>query len=219
MSVSTILSNLNGEPIFKMSLGSKELFHSNFLEYLWGVDSNSFKKMICDLLGDHKVFKSDVEYKLSREKENFDLCIYHEIGSKLEYDVIIENKVKSIPSKQQLDCYVAKVKGGNTRFLLLSLIENFFDRVEIEKQKLWKIVHYDVLRTGIENNYKNVIRKDATYISDYCSFISNMHSLQKEIVPNTFINEGLWPDYELYKQYRLHDLYIKLRGLKFIELL
>lgn len=127
--------------------------------------------------------------------------------------------MKSIPSKQQLDCYVAKVKGGNTRFLLLSLIENFFDRVEIEKQKLWKIVHYDVLRTGIENNYKNVIRKDATYISDYCSFISNMHSLQKEIVPNTFINEGLWPDYELYKQYRLHDLYIKLRGLKFIELL
>ena len=62
MSVSTILSNLNGEPMFKMSLGSKELFHSNFLEYLWGVDSNSFKKMICDLLGDHKVFKSDVEY-------------------------------------------------------------------------------------------------------------------------------------------------------------
>ena len=219
MSASKILSNLNGIPMFKMSLGSKELFHSNFLEYLWDVDSNSFKKMICDLLGEDKVFKSDVEYKLSREKENFDLCIYHEIGSKLEYDVIIENKVKSIPSKQQLDCYVEKVKGSKSRFLLLSLIENFFDRVEIEKEKLWKIVHYDALRTGIDNNYKGVIGKDATYISDYCSFISNMHSLQQKIVPGNFINEDLWPDYELYKQYRLHDLYIKLRGLKFIELL
>ena len=103
--------------------------------------------------------------------------------------------------------------------MLLSLIENFFDRDEIEKEKLWKIVHYDALRTGIDNNYKGVIGKDATYISDYCSFISNMHSLQQKIVPGNFINEELWPDYELYKQYRLHDLYIKLRGLKFIELL
>jgi len=34
MSVSEILSNLNGIPMFKMSLGSKEPFHSNFLEYL-----------------------------------------------------------------------------------------------------------------------------------------------------------------------------------------
>lgn len=219
MPASKILSKLNGIPMFKMSLGSKELFHSNFLEYLWGVDSDSFKRMICDLLGDYKVFKSGIEYKLSREKENFDLCIYHEIGSKLEYDVIIENKVKSIPSKQQLDCYVKKVKGGNPRLLLLSLIENFFDRLDIANQTPWKIVHYDALCTAIGNNYKKVIGKDAMYIRDYCSFISNMHSLQQQIVPVNFINEELWPDYQLYKQYRLHDLYIKLRGLKFIELL
>ena len=41
-----ILKELNGLPIFRMSLGSKELFHSNFLEYLWSVDSDRFKNMI-----------------------------------------------------------------------------------------------------------------------------------------------------------------------------
>ena len=35
-----ILGELKMNPIFKMSLGSKELFHSNFLEYLWELDNS-----------------------------------------------------------------------------------------------------------------------------------------------------------------------------------
>ena len=54
---STLLE-LNKLAIFRMSLGSKELFHSNFLEYLWSIDPS------------HKMFV--------RDKENFDICLYHE---------------------------------------------------------------------------------------------------------------------------------------------
>lgn len=213
-----ILKELNGLPIFRMSLGSKELFHSNFLEYLWSVDSDRFKSMINKLLGKN-VLNND-SYILSREKENFDLCIYHKDSKgKTIYDVIIENKVKSIPSKQQLDDYVDKVMHGTPCYLLLSLIENFCDRQEVEDEEVWKIVNYDTLHKVIREHYQGIGGKDQTYIDDYCSFISSMHDLQKQIVSGNFEGEELWSDYGLYKKYRLHDLYIKLRGLKFIELL
>lgn len=221
-----ILKELNGLPIFRMSLGSKELFHSNFLEYLWSVDTDGFKRMINMLLGENAL--NNDNYILSREKENFDICIYHEDSNKRPvYDVIIENKVKSIPSKKQLDDYVEKVNGGTARdqhgqrphFLLLSLIENFCDRKEIEDEEVWKIVNYEALHNVIKDCYQNIEGKDRIYIDDYCSFISNMHKLQQQIVSGNFESEELWADYDLYKQYRLHDLYIKLRGLKFIELL
>ena len=45
-----ILNNLGRMPIFKMSLGSKELFHSNFLEFLWEIDNDMFIRIVNSLL-------------------------------------------------------------------------------------------------------------------------------------------------------------------------
>ncbi len=47
MSVDTILAELNALPIFKMSLGSKELFHSNDYVYVYEKITN---EKIADLL-------------------------------------------------------------------------------------------------------------------------------------------------------------------------
>ena len=38
-------------PMFKLSLSSKELFHSNFLEWLSNVDEKAFKSLILDMAG------------------------------------------------------------------------------------------------------------------------------------------------------------------------
>ena len=226
-----ILENLSKMAIFKMSLGSKELFHSNFLEFLWDTNYKAFIELINQLLGE-KVLLPDKEggyYTLSREKENFDICIFHEERKKkkngryyknatIVYDVIIENKVKSIPGITQLNKYEEKVKEKNdTKFLLLSLVENFEDKTKIAKQAIWKIVTYNDLSQAIDENYK----EDCPYIKDYCDFIREMHNLQQCIVPSNFLEleQELFDEYEKYKHYRLHDLYIKCRGLKFIELL
>lgn len=213
-----VLENLRENAMFKMSLGSKELFHSNFLEFLWNLDKTKFIAVINQLADPEIFFKKNdgTEYFLSREKENFDLCIYHEEYSKsgktkAMYDLIIENKVKSIPDKKQLDNY--KKKSGCQATILLSLVENFEDKEAIEKE--WKIVHYGGLSNAIREKYG----ESNIYIKDYCDFIDLMHSLQKEIVPNNFNQQSLWADYDEYKSYRLHDLYIKLRGLKFMDLL
>lgn len=93
-------------------------------------------------------------------------------------------------------------------------MEKFEDEDEI-KQNGWKIVSYDNLATAIKCCYNDT----NSYISDYCEFISTLHCLQKDIVPKDFIQQTLYPAYKEYNMYRLHDLYIKCRGLKFIELL
>ena len=223
MAFEEILSNLNKLPIFKMSLGSKELFHSNFLEYLWSIDNKRFINLINELFGRGPVLNAGTTYELSREKENFDICIHHQVGNKTIYDVIIENKVKSIPNKKQLDDYVGKVQNHkqvqDANYLLLSLIEDFPDKAKIKEEGIWTIVNYNHLHAVIDKSFPNDASKHSVYIKDYLEFIHLMQELEGEITPSTFCNENLWPNYEDYKAYRLHDLYIKLRGLKFLDML
>ena len=222
MAFREILSNLNELPIFKMSLGSKELFHSNFLEYLWSIDNKRFINLINELFG-RVVLNAGTTYELSREKENFDICIHHKEENKTIYDVIIENKVKSIPNEKQLKDYVAKVQKHNpnptANYLLLSLIEDFPDKAKIEEEGIWTIVNYNHLHAAIDKSFPNDASKHSVYIKDYLEFIHLMQELEGEITPQTFCNEKLWPNYKNYKAYRLHDLYIKLRGLKFLDML
>ena len=240
--LSVLLKDLKTNPIFKMSLGSKELFHSNFLEYIKEVDMELFLSIINRLLPADSKLQNDINYKLSRELENFDLCLYHEEltstkkkkdgqeqGKKqIVFDLILENKVKSIPRKEQLKEYEDKVnkhnpKGHTTRYILLSLSENFADKSDIENGKVWQIKSYKDLYDAItseisSNNLQSSYPKDYTYIKDYCVFIDKLHQLQKIILINVE-SQSLFCDVEVFKKYRLHDLYIKLRCAKFLILL
>lgn len=226
--VNQALEKLSKMAIFKMSLGSKELFHSNFLEFLWEINNISFIKLINQLYGED-ILSSDKGvgyYMLGREKNHFDICIFHQEWKKkkngedyknatIVYDVILENKVKSIPDKDQLVGYNQKSQ-TNTKYILLSLMENFENKDDINNNG-WKIVSYDNLSKAIKCYYNDT----NSYISDYCELISTLHCLQKDIVPEDFyfLQQTLYPAYREYNMYRLHDLYIKCRGLKFIELL
>lgn len=223
MAFGKILEYLNALPIFKMSLGSKELFHSNFLEYLWSLDKERFINLINILFGRDVLAEDANNYELSREKENFDICIYHNEGKKIIYDVIIENKVKSIPNREQLDGYVEKVvnhkQNQTANYLLLSLITDFPDKDDIIKGGGWTIVNYQNLHKAISSCYAGLEDKNSVYIQDYLEFAELMQDLEQAIAPENFTDETLWPAYDDYKQYRLHDLYIKLRGLKFMYML
>ena len=164
--------------MFKLSLGSKELFHSNFIEYLWETDKNKVVNIFRKLL-EKQDFLSDINignYELSREKEHFDICLHHKEGKTTKYDVILENKVKSIPLKAQLERYA--VKDTETCYLLLSLVENFADKKAIEKEGIWKIANYNDLKEAIEEQkFDNDV-----YVKDYCEFIGLLHELQEEIL-------------------------------------
>lgn len=226
------LESLKQNPMFYFSLGSKELFHSNFLEFLWEQDKKSFLQMLLCMVKRNKgklrkMINDSESYYLAREQENFDICIYHlnyrnpnkdYDDYDIEYDVIIENKVKSIPYSQQLEKYVAKVKKKKSApiYILLSLATKFLNKAEIRKANTWQIVHYDSLLNAIRENYcdKNVC---ARYITDYCLLIKDMHVLQKQIL--NVENSSPFFDAQsikIFEKIRMHDLYHKLRGSYFV---
>ncbi len=218
-----ILKELKENPMFMLSLGSKELFHSNFLEFIW----NNNRQMFIDVINkmtNLDVLNGDPEnYTFSREKENFDISIFHKEKNKIVYDLIIENKVKSIPRKEQLEDYYKKIKDPKEMptLLLLSLVEKFPDKTIIEKAGNWIICNYESLSDAIKralNNHNDI--SHIQYIRDYTSFIDNMHDLQS-IILDDFGQSVYYNQEELnkLKEIRLHDLYIKLRNSYFMDLL
>ncbi len=75
--MATELQSLKSNPIFQLSLASKELFHSNFLYWLSQDEKlkGLFQKVISSLC-DNKIIWNDLgDYVVLREYKNFDLCI------------------------------------------------------------------------------------------------------------------------------------------------
>ena len=206
--------------MFRMSLGAKELFHSNFLEYLWELNNGWFIEMINDFIPKTKSLPSGVNYKMGRELENFDICIYNETGKKKkDYQLIIENKVKSIPYKEQLNGYEKKAKNAkDCRFVLLTLSKDFPDKDDDAALQNWVVIGYDDLLSGIQRYYlksNNIFNKVRSYIQDYCDFIKQLNDLKTNVVlPVTNVEDQMLFDENVInelKKIRLHDLYIKVR--------
>lgn len=117
---------LESSAMFYMSLGSKELFHTNFLHWLSIVDRTYFINILKRLASTtaepvsfwwEEKFKEDVngkKFEVRREDKNFDLSIWL-LTNKENQDkeiwipvLIIENKMKSLPYQEQLKKYVDK---------------------------------------------------------------------------------------------------------------
>ena len=89
---------LKDNPMFQLSLASRELFHSNFL--MWIAQDEDLKPFFLNLLkklcGDN--FKLPDHYVCLREHKNFDFCIAElkePKGQKIKrYVLVLENKVK-----------------------------------------------------------------------------------------------------------------------------
>ena len=108
-----ILVELSDNPLFAMSLGGKELFHSHFL--FWLSYTSSQKKATKELrewlFGEKSV---DILWG-EREKYNFDLLFQYKHKNELENKfLVIENKFKSIPRIEQLCEYTEKILKGIT---------------------------------------------------------------------------------------------------------
>jgi hypothetical protein len=180
-------------PMFQLSLGSKELFHTNFLYWLWKAEPNAFW-IIMSKFGIKTDDKGSLVVK--REWEHFDLSIVHEtVKKKKGKDVkivdnivaVIENKVKSIPRIKQLDNYnkeIEKVnKDNECKKILLALIDPGFDH----NKEGWSCFTYEKYRgfiedclTIIENDY------DRCIIEDYYNMIDTLISFKDEWLREDF---------------------------------
>lgn len=224
------LKELYKNPMFRISLGSKELFHSNFLAFLWDCDEQAFLNMIYHLLPEgKKINVSELLGKegltIYREKENLDLCICHTENNKDCIDIVIENKVKSIPYIEQLDEYrqtAAKHQNKDSTavtYILLTLAEVFPNKEAIIESG-WNIITYDQLVKALKQYYhkNNMEPRLQQYVADYTDFIDKLSALQivDKFNDEPFHNPAI---IEAYHKTKLSDLYLKQRGSYFICLL
>ncbi|MEI8389578.1 MAG: PD-(D/E)XK nuclease family protein [bacterium] len=171
-----ILNQLKENPIFRMSLCSKELFHSNFWAWMLEQYPDSIKCFVQDYKKDNY---GEFE-KVYREKQSFDLVI--ETDKKF---IVIENKFKSMPIKGQLNKY-SKKDGNIDKFinerssdkkevkLLISYIEPYFDVNEIG----WEYITYERLSEKLNDFFKDVHDKNP-YIKNYLEMLNSFIQIKK----------------------------------------
>lgn len=200
------LERLKQNPVFAMSLASKELFHSNFLA--WVLDALQRDSMPGFLRAIGVETAPHDRCVILRESHSFDLAF--EVGdSDL---VVIENKFKSIPRVSQLHDYSAEAKklaGGRTPHLVLlsPTMPHWLDRCEP-----WKHLSYEaltsVLREVGEMQRDGFIRE---LLARYCDMVKLLLDLRDLCCTRADPRFFPCPSYGLLRAHRLHDLIFKWR--------
>lgn len=197
-----LITELKKSPLFNLSLSSKELFHSNFIAWVCDEYQSAFGKILADYFNQEHDFLDTKIISVQRETRSLDLTISFSSTS-----IVVENKVKSVPDKQQLIKY-RKKSNPNNIFVLLTMIEPHFKLDQLG----WILLTYndlshilDKLRTEIINEYHKKL------LEDYIQFISNLSKLLKtlELTENESYYDFYSYEHNLFKEIRLHDLYIK----------
>ena len=201
--------------VYQMSLGSKELYHSNV--WAWLIESDhDFIKVFC--------FGDDIARrikKVGREDGNRDLSIYLDEEEKGNAPVIvIENKLKAIPTIKQLEDYQKEVEGrfvaGILTGITLPTIAGEDGFVDVKGQK-WKLVKYPEIAARIieiaEGSKEVLIQKNLSTIREYAENLFHMAAIVKSYDQGTI--EPIW-DGEL-DGLGLQDLINKVRGSRFMR--
>jgi len=224
-----LLRNLKNNPLFQLSTGSKELFHSNFLHWLSIKFPKKFGELFEVLCGENNLGKFE---KCKREEYNIDLTLHYE--NKI---IIIENKIKSIPTKEQLDKYVIKIseiyKSYDLVFVFLGLSEpEFFETQKYSTNEnnncnFWKFISYNSLSITMTEIFRHCIifrifkLKSLVYINDYIEFINNLSKLEPYFKTNEREEFNFQSDsiLEPFKELRIHDLFLKRKFFSIGELI
>ena len=218
------IDKLNESTLFQLSLGSKELFHSNFLAWL-AEKSVAFNQVILNLIGIKDCHIKPLH--VYREKEYIDLWLEYKIGVNT-VNVFIENKVKSLPYRSQLDSYAekqAKKKNVDNHYILLSLYRPSFvdhnncyvSELENDKSVKWHYLSYAELADRLTNSVVGEFEDNdyaALIINDYIKFIHELNSLGDDIrksVKKTFFLSHSDPDWKMFQDIRMGDFYDKFR--------
>lgn len=163
---------LRKNPMFRLSMSSLELFHSNFLEWLFDLDHEAFLKCFSLTVSNSATYTIEREYHLGTTKlatgKNkqwvTDIAVF-ENGNLI---LIIENKIKSTPSKGQL--LNQSTFAGTAKKVLLSLFEYLGTRHGFIP------VLYKNLIGEIRKNYASH-SQFVPYIKDYCDMLERLQDI------------------------------------------
>jgi len=202
-----LLVELRNDPIFAMSRGSSELFHSNFLAWVLIALQRDALPMFMNVLD------IDVELpmpcKVRREWHSFDLAV--EIGN--TDLVIVENKFKSLPRVGQLRQYAEKAEAvADGRSLHLVLLSPSKPQWIEENDLSWTHLSYDALLSLLKelSSHENQMFEQELLMR-YCATVRRLLDLRESCSTNSTPEFFPGPPYGLLYEYRVHDLVLKCR--------
>ena len=144
--IKQITESLESSPMFNLSLSSKELFHSNFIAWLITEYPNEMWKIFSKYT---KLESEKYRINLStidREQKHIDIIFnVEEIGNESNFiEIIIENKVKSLPYLEQLKEYSDRFPNGCHILLSLSIPEHLItgEGKVYDGSKNWSLLTY-----------------------------------------------------------------------------
>ncbi len=184
-----MIENLKHSPLYAMSLGGSELYHSNFWAWLikYGEEikhegeGNPFLKIFFGEYYNEDYYSKTP--KIDREKENRDLTIVFN-----KKDVfVIENKLKSIATIEQLERYKNSVefelnkdvnikthkskknfgqKKETGRKFKCGVLTGISEDINLPKNSLWHFLSYEKICKDLSIICKKMNRSDNSFYKD-----------------------------------------------------
>lgn len=220
--------------LFRMSLGSKELFHSNVWAWLIEQDP-AFIKVFFPEFG-----KGSYRYLgVSRECWHRDVIIWLEkCDNKKRYYYVIENKIKSLQDEEQLRRYTED-KDGNT--LLGGVFTGIINALKTNELSLpkketgekvpWKFVDYSTIAKRIREQARIsacFTDRHRSQIDEYCQIIESINGMiqygldksQEQFDYSSLpYKNGENREAEYLEELRIKDVYTKLKGADILRAL
>ena len=224
-----IINRMAESPMFVLSGGSKELFHSNFLYWLGTNYRVVFQELMSKLCRINSSWPEG--WAVKREYRHLDLCVTYEKTTGKQQEgkasvgewafIVLENKVKSLPDLIQLRRYeqVFAGKGNGCSYVVLSLTKEFPGSKYLKENTCWQFHHYDELAQLMEEcSHDSTIKEEhRLYIRDYCHYACSLSALAEgwKIKEQTsFLSQR-----SDLRELRLNDIYEKLHYAQIATLL
>ena len=197
--INQCINYLKKSPIFAMSLGSKELFHSNFWAFL--MEQEETKSFINCFFPNLDLYQIK---EIKREDKHRDLVIF----DKNDNEYVIENKIKSYPRKEQLEGYQTKVfKSG----VITGINPPPFEL------KSWRFVSYSDISTYLKGISKNLEGFKKEIIVEYYKVLDAINEILSLCLKETTGKLSFWTEnIDKLKEIRLMDVYRKIKADDYI---
>lgn len=170
---------LKASPVFAMSLSAKELFHSNVLEWICKNVEGAWEVLFGPEMT--KPLPRGAP-KIDREKSNLDLTFSFGDGRL----VVIENKVKSLPDKEQLDRYKSLVDNRRGSQAKADLILLAMGPAEADINPDWVAVDYGELSRRLKAVAELCLGYRRDLIVDYSGVVNALDSIAR-VAPNSWL--------------------------------
>lgn len=156
------LQRLNRSPLFAISLSGKELSHSNFWAWLLEQEVEGKHPFIEVFIPDF--YQNGCTFiSVEREKKHVDLTITYKNKANETEVLIIENKIKSIPTKEQLMRYEEEL--GKQNLKITGILTGLYASLDIQELGKWSFLSYQEIAKRIMNIQKLYVTMDfADYI-------------------------------------------------------